>query len=74
MKRSKLPPDNRLDWRDPKMPLLKLGYLNKELVLFEVHPDKVQAYYEAKMLNHPAPQYKNDPSYWWAKNNLKKLK
>lgn len=63
------PQDTRLNWRDPNMPVLKLGFLNKQPHLFEVDPDKVRAYYEAKMLNHPAPHYKNDPTYF-----LKKLK
>lgn len=72
MRRRKLPSDDRLNWRDPDMPLLKLGYLNKELVLFEVSPEKVRMHYEDKMEHHPAPSWKDDPSYSWAKkNNLK---
>jgi hypothetical protein len=44
------------------MPVLKLGFLNKQPHMFEVDPDKVQAYYEAKMLDHPALHY--DPTYF----------
>lgn len=61
------PPDTRLNWRDPDMPLLKLGYRNDLLVLFEVPPYKVQQHYEMKMRNHPAPTWKDDPSYNWKK-------
>ena len=65
MKRSK--PDVRLNWRDPNMPVLRLGYPHNKLIVMEVKPEKVKAYYEQKMLNHPAPHYKNDPTYFLKK-------
>lgn len=60
----KIKKDDRLNWRDKSMPVLKLGFLNKQPHLFEVDPDKVRAYYEAKMLNRPALHYKDDPTYF----------
>jgi hypothetical protein len=47
------------------MPLLKLGFKNGQKVLFEVAPDKVQAYYAQKMASpdYIAPHYKNDETY-----------
>lgn len=68
MKRRKLPPDKRLDWRDPDMPVLK-QQLNGSYA--EVEPDYAQKYYAQKIDSpfYGAPSYKDDPTY-----NLKKRK
>lgn len=55
--------DCRLDWRDKNMPVLRFGYLQSKIVMYEVNPVKIEAYYQQKMLNHPAPDWKNDPTY-----------
>lgn len=67
MKRKRLPPDNRLNWRDPDMPVLRLGFKDKELTMFQVPSVDIHIYYYNKMINHPAPSYVYDPSYWWSK-------
>lgn len=62
MKRKPLPPDTRLDWRDPDMPVLRL---NERRQMIEVSPKYIEDYYKAK-LNSPhygAPHYTNDPTY-----------
>lgn len=78
MKRHKLPPDSRLDWRDSNMPVFVrvLDPRDNSVKIIPVPPEKVSAFYAAKLRDpyYTAPQYKNDPSYWWGKNNLKKLK
>ena len=68
-RRRKPPPDNRLDWRDPNMLVLRLGFKDKKIVMFEVAPEKIEQYYKVKMLNHPAPHYSQDETYF-----LKRLK
>lgn len=76
-KRRKLPPDTRLDWRDPDMPVfVRAQAPNGEVKIIPVPAEQVNRYYAAKMDSpyYTAPHYKNDPSYWWSKNNLKKLK
>lgn len=77
MRKPKLPPDNRLDWRNPNMPLLIRGNIGGKVGLHSVEPQKVTAYYAAKMnmmnsdpMRSP-PDYKHDPSYWWNKRNRK---
>ena len=74
VKRRKLPPDTRLDWRDPDMPVLRYGNFNGEFGTKEVAPQYIQNYYRAKLdqIGWKMPDYKDDPSYWWSrKNNLK---
>jgi len=74
MKRLSL--DNRLNWRDPNMPVLRL---NNKHQMIEVDPDWIRQYYDQK-INSPgygAPSWRNDPTYDIAvhnkkiKNNLK---
>lgn len=71
MRRKKLPPDDRLDWRDPNMPALRYGVVDGIEGMHEIKPEHITQYYHAKM-HHPfnsAPNWKNDPTY-----NLKKNK
>lgn len=68
MKRQRLPPDNRLNWRDPDMPVLRL---NERRQMIEVSADWIKQYYEQK-INSPyyaAPHYSMDETY-----DLKKKK
>jgi hypothetical protein len=69
MKRLKLPPDTRLNWRDPDMPLIRKGYQKGVVVDMEVSAEFVQQFYERKMQdpNYAAPQYKYDPTYYLKK-------
>ena len=66
MRKRKLQPDTRLDWRDPNMPVLRKGYYHNKIVVFEVDPAKVHKYYIDKMNdpNYVAPQWKDDPTYF----------
>lgn len=56
------PPDNRLNWRDPHMPVLRL---NARRQMIEVDPDWIRRFYDQK-INDPsygAPSWQNDPTY-----------
>jgi len=71
IKRRKLPPDTRLDWRDPDMPVLRIA---KSGGMMLVAPEWINNYHATKIASpyYTAPHYKDDPSYWWSrKNNLK---
>lgn len=64
MKRRRIQPNPlALDWRDPDMPVLRLGYKDKVVVVYEVDPDKIKQYYAQKMLFHPAPSWDEDETY-----------
>jgi len=73
LRRNKLPPDKRLDWRDPNMPVLCIGRKANEpdapMTLQEVKPELVQEFYRwnIKQPNPGKPHYTDDPSYWWSK-------
>jgi hypothetical protein len=64
--RYKLPPDTRLDWRDPNMPVLRRDINGKEL---EVKPQHITDYYAAKLqqVGWKMPSWDEDESYWWNK-------
>lgn len=65
----KLPQDNRLDWRDPNMPVIRKVFINNEPAVVEIPPKKIEEYYHNKIFGfeYDAPTYNNDPSYWWRK-------
>ena len=71
MRRKKLPPDTRLDWRDSNMPVLRYGKRSEydKPHMMVVSPNDIQKYYQHKMNTYYGsfgpPDYKNDPSYWW---------
>lgn len=71
MRRRRGPPDKRLDWRDPNMPCIRSGIIDGVKQTAEIKPEHIQQYYAAKVQQFGYPEYKDDPSYWWAKNNLK---
>lgn len=63
MKRKPLPPDTRLDWRDPEMPVLrdyKMGNGEHRTI---VDHDYEHRYREHMMEAAPHPDYHNDPTY-----------
>lgn len=68
MKRKRLPPDKRLDWRDPNMPVLRKTVQGK---LIRIGPKTMQEYYHYKMLDHNYDtnfaDWKRDSSYNWGK-------
>lgn len=71
MKRRCNEPDNRLDWRDPNMPVLRVvEYTNPmggkpQIVLEEFTPEDERKYAESVMAreNPTAPNWKDDPTY-----------
>jgi len=71
MRRKKLPPDQRLDWRDQDMPCLRYGRRNEyeKFHMMVVPPDHIKEYYRRKIYESDGPfgppDYKSDPSYWW---------
>ena len=70
MKRKNLPPDGRLDWRDPNMPVYVRAIDPKgKVVITLFDPKTVNEYYQAKMESpfYSPPLWNNDPSYNWGK-------
>ena len=65
MKR-RLPPDKRLDWRDPNMPVLRYGKFGDFIGTKEVSPDDITRYYKAKLeqMGYQLPDWKDDPTYF----------
>lgn len=56
MRRKPPPPDTRLDWRDPDMPVL--GASGKAYP-----PEKMQAVRQMKLAYSEEPIWKKDPTY-----------
>lgn len=73
-KHSRLPPDNRLNWRDKNMPVLRYGKVNGIEGTHEVSPNAITNYYKAKLeqIGWQMPSWDQDESYWWNKKILKK--
>lgn len=71
MKRRKLPPDKRLNWRDPDMPIIRTGIINGVFQTAEIAPQHVQQYYQIKLQRNIdiEPNWRVDPTY-----DLKKKK
>ena len=74
MRRKKLPPDKRLDWRDPNMPVLRPAMTegDTEYKPYEFRADWIQRYHQHAMT---APRmelmWRDDPSYFWARDERK---
>ena len=65
-------PDNRLNWRDKNMPVIrfarKANEPNSPMVLQEVEPKLVQDYHKwAVQQPNVNPHWSDDPSYWWSR-------
>jgi hypothetical protein len=69
MKRRKLPPDIRKDWRDPNMPVTFAGKVNGINGYHEIDHRYINQYFVAKMNSvfYNPPLWHSDPSYWWSK-------
>lgn len=69
MRRRRLPPDKRLDWRDPDMPVLRRMEhpMTGEPFLGPVPPKDEQDYHAGKMrdpqYDRAYPSYSRDPVY-----------
>ena len=64
MKR-RLPPDKRLDWRDPNMPVYRYGKVNGVEGMHEISSNDITEYYAAKLeqLGWQMPDWSSDPTY-----------
>lgn len=76
MRRKKLPPDKRLNWRDSNMPVLRIAKPdnnpNAEWGVYEFPADMIQRYHQHNMIiPRSEPMWKDDPSYWWARDKRK---
>lgn len=70
MKRKRQPPDMRLNWRDPDMPVIRPAMApdDKEYKPYEFKPDWIQKYHEHAMTApRVEPTWDKDPSYNWGK-------
>lgn len=56
-------PDNRPDWRDPNMPLVRNYRMANGTVKELVEPEYEQRYREHMISASMAPNYKHDPTY-----------
>lgn len=63
--RKRLPPDKRLDWRDPNMPAYEDGFRNPEEITRMAQLRFASS--NSSIGSRIFPEYKNDPSYDWAK-------
>jgi len=67
VRRRKLPPDNRLDWRDPDMPILDDG-IKKTPEQFQRERTRALAASYGSFSSKIFPDWKNDPGYYgWKK-------
>ena len=68
----KLPPDNRLDWRDPDMPVWRYAAPegSENWSMQKVPSRVVQRYHAGKMdSSFGPPDWRNDESYFWNRRN-----
>lgn len=61
MKRPK--PDNRPDWRDPQMPVMRDYRMGNGEVRHVIDPDYERRYREMLMETTAHPSFHNDPTY-----------
>ena len=59
-RRPRLPPDTRLDWRDPNMPVLVSTH-SQGMVTWD--PDRAQRAYADRLAMSNAPSWHSDPTY-----------
>lgn len=79
MKRRRLEPDQRLDWRDPNMPVLALveyrhPHLPPKRVMEAVTPERMSQFARNSFaIIHPLfPNWRNDPTYDLAKRRRRR--
>lgn len=59
----RLPPDNRLDWRDPDMPVYRNYRMRDGSIQVYVEPDYEHRYREFMMQDAAQKSWRNDPTY-----------
>ena len=73
MKR-RLPPDKRLDWRDPNMPVYRYGKVNGVEGMHEISSNDITEYYAAKLKQsgwQMYPSWREDETYDLARRRKK---
>jgi hypothetical protein len=66
VKRRRLPPDTRPNWRDPQMPVTRDYHFGDGSRKTAVDPDYERRYREMLMQTNPEstfPSWRNDPTY-----------
>jgi len=63
MKRKRLPPDTRPNWRDPNMPVIRRYRMGDGTTKTEVDPDYERRYREFLLHDSNQPDYHRDPTY-----------
>lgn len=65
--------DDRLDWRDKDMPVLRMAMIRGEdsYRMHSIKPEYVHNWSANQVVNAREPHYKDDPSYWWSRKSLK---
>lgn len=71
MKRRKLPPDTRPDWRDPALPCIRDYRFGNGERRTEIAPDYERRYREMLMETTTQPDWKSDPTYHLRKDRRK---
>lgn len=76
MRRKRLPPDDRLDWRDPEMPVIRKVTIQGREEVREIPPKYIEQYYKNKIFGayYDAPNWRDDPSYNWNRKVQRNIK
>lgn len=65
---------NRLDWRDPDMPVIRKVFIAGKEEIKEISSDAIKKYYSAKINSYmyrTEDDWKNDPTYHMKKKETK---
>lgn len=71
MRRRRLPPDTRPNWRDPNMPLVRDYTFRDGRKVTEVTPEFEQEWRRMCMDLNQAPNWRHDPTYNLRKDRRK---
>lgn len=63
MKRRRLPPDTRLDWRDPNMPVLRNYLMANGETKTQIDADYEHRYRAHSVATSNYPSWRDDPTY-----------
>lgn len=67
----RLPPDHRLKWNDPQMPVLRSYRMTDGSLRTIIDPEYERGYREFLMETTKHPSYKTDPTYDMRKDKRK---
>jgi len=63
VRRRRLPPDTRPNWRDPNLPCIRRYRMADGTTKTEVDPDYERRYREFLLADSSQPDYRSDPTY-----------